>query len=319
MAGILSSKAEKTEKRIKLLPWKVVAILFGTFCIAALISILIDPLTLPAAIGGALVGLFSTTFADRYCALLAAVISAAATVVGFFSQEWIWVAFIIPVMAACAGLEVIHRGSKSMVFAIMAWIMMSVPAGAGVGWPLLGVFLLAVTLGISVAVFTGLESRLRTGAPARNYGISLFIGLCAGLWLAFGVASFYEQVYSFWIAMLFTSRALDPPDSHRRKALAAGFGTVLGAALAGITVMLSLPGYLLKALGVLLLILGLRLIPLKSPLTPALMSAAVILAAVPDPDIAAFRIEAAIIAASLAVVLSFIIQALKLCFAKFLS
>jgi MFS family permease len=305
----LSSKPEIQEQRVNLLPWKAVAILFGTICAAALMSVLIDPATLPAGIGGALVGLFSTIFGNIHRAALAACLSMTVTIIGFFSPDWVWIVFVIPIMAAFVGLEVTHRGSKSLVFAIMAWILMTVPAGAGVGWPLIGVFMLAAILGTCIALFTGLEGRLDTGTPNRAYGISLFLGLCVGLWLAFVFASFYELSYSFWIAMLFTSRALDPPASHRRQALIAGYGTVFGAALAGISLMLPLPPGLFTGLGVLLLILGLRLIPLKSPLSPALIS--VIFAAAPNHEIAVFRIEAAIIAATLAMVLSFTIEVLR--------
>ena len=274
-------------------------------------AFLVGPDMASVAVAGVMVGLFGSLFGDRIRATAAAGTALGATALGMASPGWVSFAIVIPVMAALVGRESDRTGSKTFVFGLIAWIILLAPAGSGGGWTLIAVFVAAATFGIGVAIMMGVEARILAGPHVPGYGFSLGIALAAGLALAFLIAGRFEGSHTQWIALLFAARALDAPDAHLSKAVRTALGAIAGAAAAGALLALPLPSPAFAVAGILLFVLGLRLMPANTPLSPALTSAAVILGTAPDQASAVFRVEAAAIAAGLAVALIWCVRALR--------
>jgi len=271
--------------------------------------ILFGPDMAPVALAGVMVGLFGTLFGTRYLALAAAGAALAATGFGLAVPGWAGTAIAIGAMTGLLGREADRSGSKTFVFGIMAWIILVAPAAAGGGWMMVAVFATATAFGIGVAIMLGAEARIPLAPHVPGYGMALGIATATGLALAFAIAANFDGTHTQWIALMFAARGLDAPGSHRKKAVRTGLGAMAGAAAAGAVLALPLPSIAVTAAGLVMFVLGLRLLPAQSPLSPAFVSAAIILATAPDTAAADFRIMAAAIAAGLAVSLNWAIGA----------
>ncbi len=289
------------------LPWPLVGIIFATICAAGVAAAhFAGSDTVPAAVSGAIVGLFPTLFGNRKRAALAIITVLAATWASLIAPDWIRLAVIIPVMALAVGYEAATRGTKTMAFAIIGWIILLSPAAAGVGWALLPVFAAAALLGLTVALAIGAEAAVPPQAPNRAYGVSLALALAIGLTLAFAIARHFENAHSGWIALMFAARAFDPQGQHRRRAFYTALAVTGGAACAAAALTLPVPHAAFRIAATALLLLGLRMAPAPGVGSAALISAAVILGVAPTVASAEFRIEAAMIAAALAISLSWL-------------
>ena len=274
-------------------------------------AVWVGPDMASVAVSGVMVGLFGSLFGDRIRAAAAAGTALGAIALGMVLPDWVSFAIAIPVMAALVGRETDRAGSKTFVFGLMAWIILLAPANSGDGWTLIAVFVAAAAFGIGVAIVTGVEARIPAGPHLPGYGLSLGIVVAAGLALAFFIAGRFDGSHTQWVALLFAARALDAPDAHLSKAVRTALGAMAGAAAAGALLVLPLPSPAFAVVGMLLFVLGLRLMPAKTPLSPALTSAAVILGTASDQASAVFRVEAAAIAAGLVVALIWSVGALR--------
>ena len=294
------------EAQLRLLPWRLVAAIFAVFavCVGASVAAL-GPAAAPGAMAGVLVGFFGTLFGDRRRSALAIVVVALATAASATAPDWARFVVVAPALSILTGWEAARSGTRAAVFAAMAWILLHAPAADGAGAPLFVAFGCSAVLGLVSALRFGVEGRAARDAAGLVYGIMLGTAMAIGLALAFLIAQRFDSSHSQWIALMFVARGLDPPREHARGALRTGLGAAAGAGAAGAALALPLPAWAFASAAVVLLLSGLRLLPAGTPLSPALISGAIILGVAPSPDSALFRAEAAAIAAGLAVALSF--------------
>ena len=296
----------------KLLPWPLVGVIIGAVVISGSLAVVFfGPAMARPAVFGVLVGLFGCLFGDRTHALAAAALALVATAASLLAPDWARFWLIIPAMAAALGWETARTGSKALVFGVMSWIALIGPASEGSFASVAIVFTLAMVCALVLAIVLGIEGRIPKQPTGRSYGVSLAVGLAIGLSFAVLIARQFGGAHADWIALMFVARALDPPDAHQRKALASGLATIGGAAAAGAALAAPLPAEVFKAAAAVLLVLGLRLLPARTPLAPALISAAVIMGVAPEDGAAEFRILASAIAAGLVVGLSTAIEFIR--------
>ena len=290
------------------LPWRFVAIISALLVGAVLITpALAGPHAVAGAAAGVIAGFFGTAFGSRWKAAAGIVIVLAATSASILTPDLITLAVIIPAMAALVGWEAGSAGSRTFAMSLFAWIVLvNATTGGGGGLALTVAFAAWALIGIIAAMATGAEALVPARPGGRGYGFSLFVGLACGLVLAFLIARLFEDAHTHWIALMVALRSLDAPGTHSKNALRTGAGAILGAVFAGVLLTLPLHDAALKISGVLALLLGLRLLPARSPASPALISAGIILAFATSMESALFRVQAAIIAAALAMGLAWL-------------
>ena len=306
----------------KVLPWHLVATIFATLGVAVLSSYwLFGALAVPGAVAGVIIGFMGSMMANRYLAAGAVIAVGLASYLDFISPPWVNLVLIIPVMSALVGWEAGKIGSRCFVFALFAWIMLDaqvqpqprfqfqlVPVGHG---SLALGYLLASALGIAVALLTGKES-IRPPTPGgKFYGFAVFGSLWFGLVLITLISALFDGAYVYWMSLMFAMRYFAAPGTHVDGALRFAVGTVLGATVAGALLGLPLPALAFQVMGIASMVMGLRLLPAASPLTAMLISAGVIFVITPTIDSAVFRLEAAVIATSLAVGLNWVTDRLE--------
>jgi hypothetical protein len=293
----------------KVLPWHLVALICGTLGLAVLAVLwMFGPAAVPGALAGVIIGVFGSLMGSRRLAAGAAVAVGVATYVDFASPSWVTLVLVVPAMSALVGWEAGKIGSRCFVFALFAWIMLDARAQPqGDGSLALG-FLLSAIFGISVVVLSGKES-IRPPTPGGDfYGLAVFISLWLGLVVIMLVSTLFPSAYAYWMALMFAMRFFAAPGLHVDGALRFAVGTVLGATLAGAALGLPLPELSFQLVGVGCMLMGLRLLPAGTPLTAMLISAGVIFVITPTIDSAVFRLEAAVIATSLAVALNWVMD-----------
>ncbi len=296
----------------RVLPWHLVATIFATLGVAMLCSFWVfGPAAVPGAIAGVIIGYMGSMMANRYLAMGAVVAVGVATYLDFATPPWVNPVVIIPVMSALVGWEAGKVGSRCFVFAMFAWIMLDARAQPPGDGSLALTFLLSSALGIAVALLSGKES-IRPPTPGGQfYGFSVFVSLWFGLVVIMLISSFFDGAYVYWMSLMFAMRYFAAPGTHVDGALRFAVGTVLGATAAGALLGLPLPSLAFQSMGIVSLVMGMRLLPTASPLTAMLISAGVIFVITPTIDSAVFRLEAAVIAASLAVALNWVMDRLE--------
>lgn len=301
----------------KVLPWSLVATISLTLSVAGMAAyFLAGPNAARGAIAGAIVGFFAALMGNRLRAVAASVAVILAAAASLTAPEWVTLLVVIPVMSALVGWESGTIGSRCFVFALFAWIMLdarAVPAGDG---SLVMAFALAALFGIVAAVGTGKEGMRPPTPGGRFYGVGVFVSLTAGLIITLLVTTLFTDANAHWVMLMFAMRAFAAPGTHADSALRFAVGTVLGATVAGAALDLPVPMVALQLTGVACLLMGLRVLPGESPLASALISAGVIFIVAPNQDSAVFRLEAAVIAASLAVAFNWLFDRLQVRFSR---
>jgi len=296
-----------------LLPWRLVGLLFAMLCLAGgLAAITVGLAYVPSAVSGLILGFFGTVFGGRVktvCAIASVVL---ASVVSTIIPVWISFYALAPAFAILSGTELARYGTRVSVFAIMSWITLNSPATSTADLiPLMIVFSATAAVGTVMVVLLKAEGRVAPLQVENGYAIAHGCALAIGLVLAQIIASKFDNANSHWIALLFAARALDPPGSHVAKAGSRGVSMVLGAGVASALVMLPLSAAWFKLIAVLFLLTGLRYLPSDRLISPALMSAGIVLASSPTTETAVFRAEAAVLACGLVLLVFFLARIVR--------
>ncbi|MBE3639351.1 hypothetical protein [Mangrovicoccus algicola] len=294
------------------LPWRVVpGIAAGALlaCLAAWAAA--GPLAVPATAGGMVLGLGGTLLGSSGRAAAGGALVLALSLL-HLAAPGIDLHRLALALPAAAGWETAQRGGRAFTMALMSLglLVAAQHAGAapGLALPSYGAGLLA---GLGLARVLGLArmpARPPEG-PAAGLRHTLFLGL--GLALAVALAGHLQNAHSIWLVQFFVLRGLAPGHMARASALQFALGVLAGTAAALVieTAGLGLPPWgILLALAA--LVAGLRSLPAGPPLTPALMTVALLLLTAPTPDAALFRGEAAIMASGLAILLATVLDLL---------
>ncbi len=309
----MSGPASTKPRAVFLLPWRLVALLFVAVCLAGgLAAVSAGSQYVPGAISGLILGFFGTVFGGRtktICAIASVVLASVASTI---IPSWVSFYALAPAFALLAGTELARFGTRVSVFAIMSWILLNGPATSGADLiPLLLVFSTSAALGIAMAAVLKVEGRVPSTHVERGYAIAHGCALALGLVLAHLIASQFDNANSHWIALLFAARALDPPGSHAKQAGRRGLAMVLGAGVASVLVMLPITLVWYRVVAVAFFLIGLRYLPSARSVSPALMSAGIILASSPTTETAVFRAEAATLACGLVLFVFFLARLVR--------
>jgi hypothetical protein len=296
----------------KVLPWSLVAIIVGTICVATLPAwLLLGPDYARSAVAGVMVGFFGAVMGNRYFAIAASFATALATSISMASPEWVTLVLVIPAMAALLGWESGKVGSRCFVFALFAWIMLDAKVSPHGDGSLALVFFLAAGFGVLVALCSGKEAMRPPTPGGKFYGYGVTVSLVIGLILVWLVSKLFTDANAHWIVLMFAMRFFAAPGSHSDNALRYAVGTVLGATIAGAMLDLPVPVIALQVVGVGCTLMGLRMLPAETPLTAMFICAGVVFVIAPSVHAAVFRLEAAVIAVTLAVALNWLMDRIE--------
>lgn len=303
----MKENPETKDRPIFLLPWRLIFLLFAALCVVAIATTAATgPFYIPGAVSGLLLGFFGTVFGGRVKTICAVVSVGLASAVTVAIPAWLSFYVLAPAFAILAGTELARFGTRVTIFAIMSWITLNSPVTFGTeALPLLFVFSASAAVGTIMAVLLGAEGRVEPSEIERGYAITHGIALAIGLVFAQLIASQFENAHSHWVALLFTARALDPPGSHVAQARRKGLAMVLGAGMASALVALPLTILHFKLVAVVFLLIGLRYLPSRKSVSPALISAGIVLVSSPTTETASFRAEAAMLACGLVLLVFF--------------
>ena len=289
-----------------LLPWRLVLLIFGLSAAAGALTFgLAGSEYIPATLSGMILGVFGTMLGDPKKTALAVGAVGLAVTLSDLAASWPTYLMIAPLFALAAGLELKRFGTRASIFAVMSWIILTGPSfPEGTSILLVAIFALSTLTGTVFATWTGISGRAPLTQTSQAYAVAHAAALGVGLILAEFAASLFDDIHAYWIALLFTARALDPPGRHLTAAGRRGAAMVIGAGAAGLLVALVQFPAELTVVGVASILVGLRYLPSGRPISSACMSAGVVLTTSPSIETAIFRAEAAI-GASILVVLVF--------------
>ena len=265
------------------------------------------PQYVPGAVSGLILGFFGAVFGGRVKTAYAIASVFLASAVTNVIPAWVGFYALAPAFAMLAGTELARFGTRVSVFAIMSWIMLDSPATFGADLiPLLLVFSASAVAGTAMVLVLKEEARVAPSPVERGYAVAHGCALAVGLVLAQLIASQFNNSNSHWIALLFAARALDPPGSHAAQARRKGVAMVIGAGVASVLLMLPLSLAWFKLVAVAFFLTGLRYLPSGGFVSPALLSAAIVLTSSPTTETALFRAEAATVACGLVLFVFFL-------------
>ncbi|MBO9410987.1 MULTISPECIES: hypothetical protein [unclassified Ruegeria] len=298
---------ETSDRPVFLLPWRFVSLLLAMLClVVGATTVFTGPSNIPGAISGLILGFFGIVFGGRVKTTFAILSVAVASAITVAIPAWLSFYVLAPAFAVLAGTELARFGTRVTIFAIMSWIILSSPVTLDAELlPLLLVFSVSAAVGVTMAILPSLEGRVEPSDIESGYAITHGIALAVGLVCAQLIASQFENAHSHWVALLFTARALDPPGSHVAQARRKGLAMVLGAGMASVFVTFPLTTLYFKLVAVVLILIGLRYLPSRKPISPASMSAGIVLMSSPTTETALFRAEAALLACGLVLLVFF--------------
>ncbi len=298
------------ERTGSLLPWRLVFVVFATFCtVAGATFYAMGPLYVPSAISGLILGVFGVLFGDRTKTAIAMMGVVVLAIISQATPFWVSVFVLAPLCAVLVGTELARFGTRVGVLGLMSWVTLNGPVSVATEPAhLLIAFAAAVTVGLLLALTLGLEARVPPTHVAQRYAVGHGCALAIGLVLAQLFATLFDNPHSHWIALLFTVRALDPPGSHVAQAASRGAAMVAGAGLAGVAVLIPASPVWFAVLGVAFVLAGLRYLPSGRPLSSGLMSSGIVLASAPTVETALFRAEAAILASLLVLFVFYLVS-----------
>ena len=209
--------------------------------------------------------------------------------------------------AIAAGWEAARTGGRALPLALMSMgLLVALDHAGAPPARTLPFYAGGLALALPAARALGFHARPKPAPEGLHAGIRQGLFLALGLALAVTIAGHLQSAHAIWVVQFFVLRALAP--GHLALPSAAKFfaGVLVGTALAALLEQagLSVPP-LSFAIALAAAVIGLRLLPLGPPYTPAAFTVALLLLTAPTPDAALFRSEAALIASVLAVSLAF--------------
>lgn len=213
-------------------------------------------------------------------------------------------------LCLAAGIELAARGTRVSVMVLLglvvvaltqrteADILLVLPAAAG------------LVTGYMVLARLGLSGMLRAGPASDRQGLRLGLFLALGMGAALGLVALIDAPRSYWIAIVFVSRALSPRPDARAPLGRYGTGAAIGVVISIGIEALGPPDVLRLCLALGALALALRYLLAPQLTGPAMSTVAVLLGTAPTLNEAVFRAESIGIVIGLVLVVGFVLDGL---------
>ncbi len=277
------------------LPWALVLkfVLAGSAAVVPAALFFGGPSGAVAAVAGLAPSLFGALLSSQRDGALAAAMVAVALLLQILAPVPVTAWVLAIAFAVAAGTEATLTGGRAMVMALYAWLMLALLPSAPSPDQALPVVLLAAVWG-TVSVWTlGLAGRA-AGRPApASFGLGMSVFLIVGLSLTGWLITRWDEPYAYWLALLFTFRAIAPPGQTIASALKFGTGAVLGSVVALLVSFVPLPAVAAWLISAVLATLGLRYLPNPRPWSAMAFTSAVLIGVATGAHNAVFRLEAA--------------------------
>lgn len=211
-------------------------------------------------------------------------------------------------LSALAAVEGARAGTRMSVMGLMGVILFAIATDRGGDLRLLALAALGLGGGCLVAAHLRLMSILRAPLASRAESARLGLFLAAGVTLSIGLAMAINLPHAYWIVILFVSRCLMPMQDKPGALFKYGHGAALGVLAAIVIELAGTPdtGRLLLAL--VAFVVGLRFLPHPWPISPAAMTAGILLVSAPTPGEATFRAGAVLLVIALILFLTLILE-----------
>lgn len=211
-------------------------------------------------------------------------------------------------LTALAAREYVKEGSRVFVVGLLSFLMMRVGVAEGGGLTMLAIYVGGVVLGAAVVALLGLTGSSPPRSSSLAGGVAIAVFLVVGLAVSELLVAVLAEPRGYWIAIIFTGRALAPFENYRINTVRYGVGALAGVAAATGVALISLPYLANLAVSVGAFVAGVRTLTHRWPLAPGFLTLGVLLS-IPGPrDVLAFRAQAIAIVVVLAVLLSFAIE-----------
>ena len=208
-------------------------------------------------------------------------------------------------LALLAGVELVRTGTRCMVMAIFAALAVQVGAAMS-GGPWMGAtFLAGVAAGAVALRLAGLSAIVPAMREPPVVGAAMAVFLIVGLTISIALVLTLQGPRSYWIALLFVTRALLPLQAQRGAAIRFGKGAGLGVLLAVALELMALPTWVRLSVALFAGAIGMRYTIHPLPISSAAFSAAILLGAAATLREAIYRAEAIAIVVGLVLFLVF--------------
>ncbi|MEM1077597.1 MAG: FUSC family protein [Pseudomonadota bacterium] len=286
----------------RVLPWRILLAILGAW------ALLIAPIVIyfGPAFGGVtlVVGLIPAfgghVLGQRRMAHLAAgaLLAAMATLALAPCALTIWGCTLV--LIGCAAWEAWRPGGRAFVLALYGWSALvlapTMPSPVD-ALPFVAMGLAWGALVTRIFQFTGKAAQPPlSGQTATSLGVFLLVGI----FVAAQITAWIDEKYGYWVVLLFILRALSPPHQSHQSALTYALGAVLGSGCALLLTWFHPAASVTLPLTLMLVVLGLRYLPHPAPWSTAAFTSAVLLINSLGSDGILLRVEAVLLAVTIA-------------------
>ncbi len=219
-------------------------------------------------------------------------------------------ALVSAALCILAGIEVARGGTQITVMALLGLVMSFVAMAGGSDPWLMAPAAVGVVAGFLTLGSLGLAGVMRPGPAGARHGLRMALFLGAGMTISSLLVLNLDMPRSYWIAVLFLSRALIPFPDRIAPLQRYGTGAALGVLVAVGLEALALPVGIRLSIALAALVLGTRFMLHPRPIGPAMTTVAVLLGTAPTATEALFRAEAIGLVIGMIVLLGLLIDRL---------
>jgi hypothetical protein len=274
-------------------PWRHAFLLVGASLLIAVPSFLMaGQVAAIASVAGFMTGGFAASSAGLRGTLAGGAGLLAALALLLISQSLPIFAAVCALLCLAAGVEASRQGTRISVMVLLGVTVMAVALARGPDPLILPLAVLGLATGHFVIGHLGLTGMLCGRPAAARHAARLGLFLAFGMALSVVFVALMDGQRSYWIALLFVSRALVPFPDRKEPLLRYGTGAAAGVLAAVLIEAMGLPDVLRLLLALGALVLGIRFLIHPMPIAPAMMTMAVLLGTAPTAAEALFRAEA---------------------------
>lgn len=294
-----------------LVAWRHVLALTGAgLALGGLTGLVLGLAAVPAAIAGMAVGAYGTVSAGlRGGVAGGAGLLAVLVLLLLAPGPWL-LGGLCAALCLAAGIELAQSGTRVSVMVLLALLVVALTHGTDADLRMLFPVAAGLVAGHLVIAGLGLTAMLRTRPAPFRQGLRLGLFLALGVGAALLLVALIEAPHSYWIAILFVSRALSPGPDAAAPLRRYGTGAAIGVVIAIGIEALGLPDALRLCLALGALGLALRYMLAPQPIGPAMSTVAVLLGTAPTLSEAVFRAESIGMVIGLVLLVGFVLDRL---------
>lgn len=204
--------------------------------------------------------------------------------------------------------ESVQAGSRVYAMGLLSYLLLTIVGiEFGGSWSMLIPFALGGFVGMGIVRMLGIAQLLPSAPISSAASIAMGVFLAVGLSITLVGMAQVEQQRSYWIVVLFVGRALTPFQGFRAATLRYGVGSLVGAGVAFLILLLELPTNVNLALAAVAAVVGLRMILHPLPFGPGLIAVTILLSIEATQEETLLRVFSVVVAVLLALGLSVII------------